>query len=155
MAKALVIKNADFSVNKVATVVFNDKACTGLSVSPDTINFNSIGQTQELTLTKTPADTTDAVTYASSDTSVCTVDNGIVTCAGFGSATVTVTCGTVSATCSVSVSAVTINAAWSVGDSGSTSTTGGTLLFVADEASAYIFAADTIHVEGHEVHKMV
>ena len=110
MSKALVIKDVDFSANKVATISFGDEVpCTGLSLSDSTYAFTAIGTTKTLTATKTPENTTDALTWASSDENVATVADGVVTCTGVGSATITATCGTQTATCSIT-STVTVDA---------------------------------------------
>lgn len=102
MSKALVIKGANFSVNKVATVELEDQIpCTGISLSANTITFTEIGDTETLTATVTPADTTDEVVWISSNEDCATVLNGVVTCVGVGSATITVACGAQSATCTV------------------------------------------------------
>ena len=102
MSKALVIKGANFANNKVTTVVLdNPVPCTGLTLSQSTISFTALDATVQLTATKTPLDTTDALAWESSNTDVATVVNGLVTCVGVGTATITATCGTQSATCSV------------------------------------------------------
>lgn len=110
MSKALVIKGANFSVNKVETITITEVIpCTDISLSQSTISFTSIGETVQLTMTKTPADTTEAVTWQSSNTNVATVENGTVTCVGIGSCTITATCGTVNDTCSASLNSVTVD----------------------------------------------
>lgn len=108
MSKALVIKGANFSSNKVETITLGDPIpCTGITINKSTITFTGINDTDTLTATVVPADTTDVVTWESSDTDVATVANGIVTCVGVGVATITVTCGAQSASCTVA-STVTI-----------------------------------------------
>lgn len=99
MSKALVIKGASFAANKVETITLTQPIpCTGLSVSPTTVSFTALNTTQQLTVTKTPADTTDTISYASSNENVATVSNsGLITCVGVGSATITVMCGEQSA----------------------------------------------------------
>ena len=110
MSKALVVMGADFSTNKVKTVTFGDAVpCTALSMSDSTHAFTAIGATKILTATPTPSNTTDTVSWASSNESVATVVGGVVTCTGVGSATITATCGTQTATCAVTAS-VTVDA---------------------------------------------
>lgn len=103
MARTLVIKNANFSANKLTTVTLNDKGCTAISLDVDTLEITSIGSTGTLTATVTPADTTDAIVWTSSDENVATVLNGVVSAVGCGSATITATCGEFSDTCAVTV----------------------------------------------------
>lgn len=102
MSKALVIKGANFAVNKVTTVALdNPVPCTGLTLSQSSITFSAIDATVQLTVTKEPVNTTDAVTWVSSNEDVATVADGLVTCVGVGTTMITVTCGTQSATCEV------------------------------------------------------
>lgn len=112
MSKALVIKGANFTTNKIETITLSQSVpCTGLSVSPTTVSFTALNATQQLTVTKTPVDTTDAVVYVSSNDSVATVSSsGLITCVGIGSATITVTCGEQSATCNCELESVTVDA---------------------------------------------
>lgn len=117
MSKALVIKGASFAENKVETITLTQPIpCTGLSVSPATVSFTELNATQQLTATKTPADTTDTVGYASSNENVATVSSsGLVTCVGVGSATITAMCGEQSATCTVtSTIVIDANTAYAV-----------------------------------------
>ena len=104
MSKALVIKGANFSTNKVETITLSDSdiPCTGISLSESTESFTDLNQTVTLTATVTPADTTDEIYWESSDTDVVTVVSGVVTCVGVGIATITAICGDQSATCAVS-----------------------------------------------------
>lgn len=104
MGRALVLKNVNFSENKLDTVNLGDDIpCTGIALSQNTISFTKLGSVT-LTATLTPANTTDTVVWSSSDNSVATVVGGVVTAVGLGTATITATCGSQSATCSVSVS---------------------------------------------------
>lgn len=105
MSKALVIKGANFATNKVETVTLGETVpCTGIELSQSTIEFTAYSST-ELSATLTPANTTDTLTWASSDTDVATVSgSGVVTCVGVGTATITATCGEQTATCGVSAS---------------------------------------------------
>lgn len=103
MGKALVLKNVNFATNKVTTVTLAENVpCTGISISQNTLSFSQLG-TATLTATPTPVNTSDTVSWASSDTSVATVNDGVVTAVGLGSATITATCGNYSATCAVTV----------------------------------------------------
>lgn len=109
MAKTLVIKGANFETNKLATVIFGEQIpCTGVTLNKGTATLTSIGATETLVATLAPTDTTDIVSWASSDTNVATVNNGVVTAVGVGSATITVTCGTQTAICTITV-AITLN----------------------------------------------
>ena len=82
-------------------------AVTAISINVQSIMLTSIGSTQQLTATTTPAG--GAVTWASSNTSIATVSNtGLVTSVGYGSCTITASSGSVSASCAVAVSQVTL-----------------------------------------------
>ena len=105
MGKALVIKGISFSVNKLTTVTLSDPVpCEGITLDKSTISMTAIGSTATIIPTVSPVDTSDVVTWSSSDTEVATVVDGVVTAAGVGSATITAVCGTQIATCTVSVS---------------------------------------------------
>ena len=91
----------DAQINALRTPV----PCTGITLSESTLSFTS-GDPVTLTATVAPADTTDAVVWTSSNPSVATVNNGVVTPVGEGNATITATCGSQTATCSVSVSSL-------------------------------------------------
>ena len=102
MSKALVIKGANFLANRIEQITISDPIpCTGISLSQESLTFDSIGATTTLSATLTPTDTTEALTWVSSNEDVATVTNGIVVCVGVGSATITATCGTFNATCDV------------------------------------------------------
>ena len=75
--------------------------CTAISLDKNTILLGYAGETEQITATTSPID--GAVTWASSDTAVVTVDNGLVTAVSGGTATITATCGTRSATCTATV----------------------------------------------------
>lgn len=102
MSKALVIKGANFSANKLATIVISDPVpCTGIALNKSAETLMSIGATSTLIATPQPADTTDIVSWASSNTDVVAVNNGVITSVGVGTATITATCGGRSASCEV------------------------------------------------------
>lgn len=103
MSKALVIKTANFSENALTTIEFADVPCTGLSFAEDTITISGYG-TEEIEYTVTPADTTDAVEWASSNTDIVTVSDGVLTVVGIGTCTVTATCGSFYASATITVS---------------------------------------------------
>jgi hypothetical protein len=102
MGKALVIKNASFGKNALTTVNFEEGTqCTGIVLSADTASLGAIGDTVKLTATLTPANTTDSVVWTTSDRTIATVADGVITASGVGTATITATCGLASATCEV------------------------------------------------------
>ena len=76
--------------------------CTAVVLADAQIALNEIGQTHQILVTLDPADTMDALSFVSSDSTVAAVDNnGIVTAVAEGTAFITVTCGNASAECSV------------------------------------------------------
>jgi len=79
---------------------------TAISLSSMIKTFSSPGTTSQLTATVTPENSTDEVVWESSDESVATVENGLITTTGYGDCTITATAGFVSATCSVSVASI-------------------------------------------------
>lgn len=82
-------------------------AVTAISLNTNSLSFTSLNTTQQLTATTVPVG--GDVTWLSSDTSIATVSSsGLVTAKGYGSATITATSGSVSATCSVVVSQATL-----------------------------------------------
>lgn len=78
---------------------------TGITLNKTTLSFTD-STSQTLVATVEPSDTTDKVVWTSSAESVATVTNGVVKPLSNGSATITATCGSVSATCSVTVDMV-------------------------------------------------
>lgn len=83
--------------------------CTGISLSSETLTFTEAG-TQTLTATVTPDNCTDVVVWESDNTSIATVDGGVVTAVANGSATITATCGEYFTTCAVVVSGLATTA---------------------------------------------
>lgn len=108
MGIALIVKNANFEQNKVATVEFNDVQCTGLSIDSNAYTVTSPDTPVTVVATVTPNDCTDALIMAIADTSIATIENGIITPVGIGSTTLTVTCGTFTVTATVTVPYVDI-----------------------------------------------
>lgn len=84
------------------TVTADEVPCTKIELDKTEATVKK-GETVTLTAAKTPENTTDTVTWASDDTAVATVENGVVTAKARGTATITVTCGDQTATCKVSV----------------------------------------------------
>ena len=77
-------------------------ALESISVHPGTLTLKK-GESADLTAIKNPVNAEGIVTW-SSNTGACTVDNtGKVTAVGVGTATITATCGTKTATCTVKV----------------------------------------------------
>lgn len=79
--------------------------CEQLQLSNKILEFGTEGETWTLVVAVNPVDTTDKVTFVSSDEAVATVtDGGVITAVGGGEATITVTCGDAVETCSVKCS---------------------------------------------------
>jgi len=94
---------------------------TGVSLTPTSATL-SVGATETLTATVEPSNATDkSVSWSSDNTAVATVENGVVTAQGAGTATITVTTtdGNKQATC-----AVTVNKADPTAPTGLTATYG-------------------------------
>ena len=90
----------DSCVDEFGTVI----KCADITLSESSIEIANEGHT--LTATLVPSATTQEVVWESSNTSIATVEDGVVTGVRNGSATITATCGQYSATCSVTVSSV-------------------------------------------------
>ena len=103
MPKALVVKNVDFSTNKVTTVSFEGSHTTSVEVIPSTLVFTALNETKMLSCTVTPSDSVDPVVWSTSNSNVATVSNGAVTSVGVGTCTITATSGSYSDTCAVEV----------------------------------------------------
>lgn len=77
---------------------------TGLTLTPKKVDLE-VGKTYQLSAVKEPANAEGSLTWTSSKPTVAAVDkSGKVTAKGEGTATITVTCGTKSAACTVTVS---------------------------------------------------
>jgi len=86
-------------------------APTSLSISPSSANVG-VGNTETLTVTASPSGSSNAVTWSSSNESVATVANGIVTGVSSGNATITATSNlntSVTASSSITVSNIAVS----------------------------------------------
>lgn len=86
--------------------------CTGLTLDKSTITFND-AHFEEITATKTPANSTQKITWSSSNNSVVRVAGGRLMPIAAGSAIITATCGEHSATCSITVNDISEEIEWS------------------------------------------
>lgn len=78
-------------------------ACEDIAISQTSVTLSQINETFQLEVTLTPEDTEDELVYASSDENVVTVSaDGLLTAVGAGEATITVSCGNIEKTLSVS-----------------------------------------------------
>ena len=77
-------------------------AATGITLSAETLDL-TVGETETLTATVEPADSTDTVEWSTDDGAVATVSDGVVTAVAAGTATITATAGDVTASCTVTV----------------------------------------------------
>ncbi len=79
-------------------------ACTGIVINTTELLMSEPGKTEQLTTTVTPSNTTDVISWKSSNVDVATVTNtGLVKAVGYGTAEITVTCGTQTAICHANV----------------------------------------------------
>lgn len=89
-------------------VTVTPKPVTSISLKPTTLSLNQ-GDTGNLTATVEPADAGNKkVNWSSSNEKVATVDNGVVTAVGTGSATITAKAGDFEATCAVTVTGANV-----------------------------------------------
>lgn len=77
-------------------------AATSLSLDKNSLNL-FIGDTETITATVLPENTTDQLTWSSSDEAIATVQDGVVTAVAAGTATITATAGEKTADCVVTV----------------------------------------------------
>lgn len=80
-----------------------DLPCTGVTLDVAEITLTELGAISRLIVTCEPEDTTDFISFVSSDPLVVTVnEDGELVAVGVGTAQITVTCGNMSAVCEVS-----------------------------------------------------
>ncbi|MBR4185537.1 MAG: Ig-like domain-containing protein, partial [Clostridia bacterium] len=100
----------DYDINKVdascqngsITLTAKPVPATSVAVDKATVSIDE-GQTETVTATVKPDDTTDTLEWKSADTSIATVADGVITGVKEGTTTVTATAGSKSATVSVTV----------------------------------------------------
>lgn len=96
----LVIKNADFSSTRVAKVTIREIKCEDFSFNSQEVTVNG-RESVTLGYTITPLNTNERILWDSSDKSVATVKNGVLTILGIGETEISVRCGSVRASCVV------------------------------------------------------
>lgn len=107
MGKALIIKGADFSSVAVEQITIGESIpCTGIILSQSTASATRVNDSVTVTTALTPNNTTDIVVWTSSDDRVASVNNGVITIHGIGTATITATCGSQSATVTINQSTI-------------------------------------------------
>ena len=87
---------------------FEPVACTRITLTPTSLSFTS-NAPQTLNVSLTPFNTTDGVYYSTSPIGIVNVNDGVVTPIANGSTTITATCGSQTATCSVNVNLPSID----------------------------------------------
>lgn len=81
-----------------------DILCKGITLNKTSVEFTAVGETAILEVNLDPVDTTDILSFGSSNTAVATVtSSGEITAIGAGTADIIVTCGDIRVTCPVSV----------------------------------------------------
>ena len=117
MSKVLKLNDVDFSTNALTQISYSqDTHCTAVSLNYSTLSFDTVNETKTLTATVTPSNTTDTLTWSTSNSNVATVADGVVTIHGIGSATITATCGSQTATCSITQSSIKAEGTFTVID---------------------------------------
>lgn len=94
----------------LSEIVSNRIPCTKITLNKATLNFIT-SDSQTLVATLTPSTTTDKVVWSVKPTGLVTVENGVVTPATTtgGNCIITATCGSQSATCSVTLQAIDLS----------------------------------------------
>ena len=111
--------------------------CTGITVTPASVNLDSAGIATSLNAVVLPTDCTEKITWSSSDPTICTVDSdGVVTAVDGGKATVTAQCGSYTAEVEV-----TCNFANSKENNAYLSTTDFTLFSTGEQATIQVLDA--------------
>ena len=95
----------NIEVGEIFTSVKEVIKCTEISLSSNALTFTSI-EPQTLTATVLPSNCTEIVTWTASPSGIVSISNGVITPLENGDCTITVTCGSQSATCSVTISGI-------------------------------------------------
>ncbi len=130
------------SATCAVTVAKRIIAADGIVLDTETLDL-AVGDSYRLTATVSPDDTTDkTVTWTSSDASVVSVDSeGKVVAIAPGIATITATCGNVSATCEVAVKP--LDGIWNIVDEGVAIRVEGSSLYIKASEDVRISLYDT------------
>ena len=102
----LMLGTRELSSITITGGIAESKPCTNITLNTNTLTFTNLG-TQTLIATPTPSNTTDVIEWNVTPTGIATVINGVVTPVSNGQCKITVTCGSQSATCNVTVSGLT------------------------------------------------
>ena len=94
-------KYVDEQINNLTIPV----PCTGITLDKSSLTFTD-NTPQTLQVTVEPKNTTDKISYSVNPADIARVANGVVTPLKNGTATITVTCGTISKTCSVDINGI-------------------------------------------------
>ena len=94
-------KYVDEQINNLTIPV----PCTGITLDKSSLTFTD-NTPQTLQVTVEPKNTTDKISYSVNPADIARVANGVVTPLKNGTATITVTCGTISKTCSVDIDGI-------------------------------------------------
>ena len=94
-------KYVDEQINNLTIPV----PCTGITLDKSSLTFTD-NTPQTLQVTVEPTNTTDKISYSINPTDIARIANGVVTPLKNGTATITVTCGTISKTCSVDITGI-------------------------------------------------
>lgn len=105
-----ILKKSVFTDDQSTAIAALDalaNATDSISIDKTSYLFNGVGGTMTLTAYTDPA--SKPVTWSSSDTSVATVNDGVVTAIAVGTATITATSGDKSVTCAIQVQAFQVD----------------------------------------------
>ena len=99
------LKKAKISYKVIKKISADTKiACTAITINTTELSFAQLEEIKQLTTTVTPPNTTDTISWESSNVDVATVTNsGVVESVGYGVAEIIAKCGTQSASCNINV----------------------------------------------------